>query len=507
MKKTFPPVLTALLLATALSSCKNEPEAPVVVDDGPKYPVEVYEAFKNHRCFDCHAEGVQYGGLDLSTWQKLKVSGSLTPYSPEYSYLFWHVNLYEDLGVRGEPFMPVKLSNNQWVGDSAGAMRHATVKMLRDWIAAGAPNDKGEAMWAEKNFSPQKKYFFLSSGADLIGQVDTETGVVTRYASVGAEAAKVESPHFIVSDGEFLYLTLIEGGKVEKYRADDLSFVARAEVGTSPAHVKVGEKYLMVTHWNPASTGEKVTILDKNTMQITDQISGSFIHRPHGLAIKKDFTRAYVTANDGNYFVALDVNAATGKFTGEYSETVISGTTPGASATVSPYQCVLSEDETRLYVACSKLNAVYIYDVSGAEPVLMRTINSPGAGQCNEGLGIFPKLMALAEDKLFVVCYKEKCASSANRGREGCVSVFDLDGNWIKNVYGLGHQPHGIDYDANYRRVWVTCENQNGESHHAVTGVPQVPGQINAIVLPHLTVERQIPREVAAFPTGGVVIP
>ena len=496
----------AALLLAALSSCRHEPESPGDFDLGPKYPAAVYEALNNHRCFQCHGDGAQYGGLDLSTWSKLKVSGSLVPYWPDYSHLLWHVNLYQDLGIRGEPFMPVKMENNQWVGDSAGAMSYETVKMLNDWIAAGAKNNNGEAMWEEKSLSPNKKYLFLSSGADLIGQVDAETGVVTRYASVGVAQDKVESPHFVVSDGEYLYLTLIAGGKVEKYRADDLSFVARTEVGASPAHVKVGQRHLIVTHWNPASSGEKVTLLDKSTMQITDQISGSFIHRPHGLAVNNDFSRAYITANDGNYFVTLNINPVTGKFTGDYLETVISGTVPAASATVSPYQCVLSEDETRLYVTCPKLNAFYLYDVTGSEPSLVRKVESPGSVQCNEGMGLFPKLLALAEDKIFVVCYKEKCASSANRGREGCVSVFDLEGNWIKNVYGLGHQLHGIDYDPNYRRVWVTCENQDGESHHSGPDAPQSPGQINAILLPDLTVERQLPREVASFPTGGVVI-
>ncbi|MCS7085458.1 MAG: hypothetical protein NZ534_05205, partial [Bacteroidia bacterium] len=93
-----------------------------------------------------------------------------------------------------------------------------------------------------------------------------------------------------------------------------------------------------------------------------------------------------------------------------------------------------------------------------------------------------------------------------NRGREGCVSVFDRDGNWIKNVYGLGHQPHGIDFDGLYGRVWVTCENQGGESHHATDGLSYSPGQINAIRLSDLGLEYFIPREVPAFPTGGAVL-
>jgi DNA-binding beta-propeller fold protein YncE len=241
-------------------------------------------------------------------------------------------------------------------------------------------------------------------------------------------------------------------------------------------------------------------------MTITDQITGSFIHRPHGLAIAKDFSRAYVTANDGNYFVSLSIDTTTGRFTGGYTETVLKGTAPMPSVDVGPYQCVLSSDEKRLYIACSSESALYVYDVSKDEPKLKKKIVSPGAAQCNEGLGLYPKLLTLADDKIFVVCYKEKCARSENRGREGCVSVFDEEGNWIKNIYGLGHQPHGIDYDAANGRLWITCENQGGESHHAGPNSSLSPGQVNAVRVSDLSVVYDVPREVPPFPTGGVVI-
>jgi DNA-binding beta-propeller fold protein YncE len=506
------------------AGCRHTPDTPQTPAD-TGYPEPVEAVFRRANCLLCHGAEAQ-GGLNMATWQNLMNGyanqASIIPYRAKESHLLWHSNSYPSLGPVARPPMPPVWDGNQWQLDSARKLTEADVRLLRDWVAAGAPNRTGQTRWQTRTQVPNGKWFFLCQGDDFLGVLDTETRLVMAYQDVGTVPDLAEAPHFITlsPDKQAVYLTLLNGGLVEKYSTRDYSLLGGSPfLGDSPAHVKASSngKWLLVTHWSTSASlgSRRLTLLDAVTLQPVDWLNAPWGERPHGLAVNKAFTKAYVTSETGNYFTVVGINPETGRFlTGPFDQQDVPlepGLLPGPSTGYQPYQAILNQDETRLYVSAWKNNTVYVYDVASAQPVLLHAIRGSSEA-CPQGLGSSPKLMELHDDRLYVVCQTTSCTTSPNRTRQGCVSVFDVSGNqpvWRTNIYGLGHRPHGLSIDPIHRLLWVTCENQGSGSepaHHFVEG-NQAPGLIMPVSLETLQPLYSRAVEVGVFPSAAVLAP
>lgn len=519
----FERIYTLILLITGFCTGCDPPQSPdpsgQPVPDN--YPEPIATIFADHRCLECHNDTRSDAGLNLARWSALFEGSAfgavVMPGSVEWSHLLWHVNTYPEEGLMAQPWMPPLKQDGAWTLDSANRLSRSDLQTLKRWIVEGAPAADGGLPWAEAETRNHGKYFFLNSGNDLMGVMDLEHRLVMRYIPVGKSQA-IESPHFITAspDQAYVYLTLIEGGRVEKYRTDQYQLAARSpDLGPQPAHVKASGdgRWVLVTHWQRG--GVQLSLLDAETLDIADQLTGDLLDRPHGLAITRDFTRAWVTASEGNYVAEVRIDPERGKFEGSPRKLSLEpGMQPRTSLAIQPYQALLSPDETRLYVTAEGTHEVHAIDVSSARPVWLGKAESDGeTNPCSQGVGKRPKLMTQVGDQLFVVCAGETCRTSANRSRSGCISVIDVSSDvprWQSNIYGVGQRPHGINVAGT--TLYITNENQGAgqeEAHHFVPGLSssEIQGNLNFVDIRTQEVLRTTPMDVAIYPTGGVIIP
>ena len=369
------------------------------------------------------------------------------------------------------------------------ADEYATIK---DWIMSGAPDEDGVGMWADRENTSGGKAFFLCSGSDIMGVADGETGAVMRYLTVGNDPTKIENPHYVQHspDGQYVYVTLIDGGAVEKYSTTNYQRVARTNVnlGDAMAHLEVSGdgRWLLVSNWTTNETESKLIILDAQTLEVSDTyVNGSF-EMSHGIALRPDFSEAFVGSNQGSYFLRIELDAENGKFIEGFQEEY----SLGSEQNINPYQLLLSEDGNTLYATCDggndgDLSRVVVYDVSGDTPTMLQTVNSQ-LTQCPQGPGASPRLMRIWDNKLFVVSVATKCQAESRK--EGAVIVFDIAGdgtlNWKKNIYGLAQRPRGMGFDEKRKKLFVFGDGAGGEDwHHPPPDADTPPGQYNIIDL------------------------
>lgn len=512
--------LSALLV---LAYCK-----PIEDDSGDDaaqpahcYPEDIHRIVVQYNCVSCHNNDRAENGLNLSNWEALKRGSSagavVLPGNAQWSPLLWHINHFDTTeGYASSATMPYRSNGTGgYVTDSANLISLADYHILRDWINAGAPNCSGEKMWAERTTTGSGKFFFLNSGADVVGVLDANTNRVMTYFPVGQNPSLVESPHFISAsgDGQFVYVTLIVGGIVEKYRTDNYQLVARSPyLGASIAHAEPSQngQWLMVTNSATADASSKIFVLNANTMQVVDTANGIIYNKIHGLAVAPDFSAAYATSNAGNFVLKLTINPATGRITNIVPFS-LDGQAPNPNGTQAPYQCALNEDATRLYITSQGENAVYLYDVSGPAPVQLDSEASTGA-DCILGVGNYPKLLNYHNGRLYVACWRQRCPSSDNRQRSGCVSVLNTAGDqltWETNIYGLGQETRGLGIDPTRNRLYVCNSNQGtggtDSPHHGVGGT----GSLNWVDISNPAqpvVQWAVPVDAALFPTGAVFV-
>ncbi len=494
-------LLLVLPLLVFMSACTDEgngPEPPTA-EERP-LPDDIATIFDNRNCTNCHRDDNATYGLSLSSVSSIRAGyryGSVVvPYSILYSHMLWHTNpdsMYD--GPSFPPYMPYTAS---YEFDESNSLTEAEFEALKTWINSGAPDREGRPMWYDKQSQSHGKGFFLCSGSDLMGVVDGETGVVMRYIEVGTDPNFIENPHYVQQspDGQYVYVTLIEGGAVEKYSTTTYERVARTSenLGEQVAHVEVSSdgRWLMVSNWvDDAGSGAQnaaldVAILDANTLQVTDKLTESSFVRPHGIALNDDFTVAYVGSNSGNRVRKINLDPSNGTFMDGFPD-FIELAPPG---NLNIYQLLLSEDGNTLYATCDggdqgSASRIVVVDVSGPS---MQVVEEELAqqGECPNGTGIYPRLMRIWNGKLFVVTVGPVCRPESRR--DGALMVYDINGDgtltWRKNIYGLAQRPRGMALDEDRQRLFVFGDGLgNNDWHHPPPDVSLPPGQYNVIDL------------------------
>lgn len=532
-------LVLGLLLSLSLVACKDPDDDgnPTAEDEPSGYPEAIEKIFTTNNCTSCHGETRREAGLGLHKWSVLfegdNYGALVFPGNAQWSHLLWHVNYFgEDAGFSAPPFMPYRdLQEGGYAFDSTNMLTREEYDLLRQWVANGAPNNEGVGYWDERKTENRGKFFFLNQGSDLVGVVDLDRDLIMEYFEVGNQdgCENADSPHYITKspDGQYIYLSLIDGGVIEKRRASDYSLVATSErIGDQAAHVEISGdgRWAVVSNWVEEQTGltqNKLVILDTQTMQISDVLDLPYLSLVHGIALKQDFSRVYATSNVGNYFFWVDLDAQNGKFLNKNNilfdqvQTMDPAQQPMETGPFQPYQCILSEDEDFLFVTCPEDHSVHMYDITGGTPQKVDLNRHPGEGvECSQTVGLEPRLVYHHSNRLYVICLSQVCSNSANRSRKGCVSVFNTAGGtlqWETNIYGIGHIPRSLGIDPVRQKMWVVCENA------AVGGVPPhhpIPcgdaGHYNVVDISNPMnpqVVHSIPIDAAAGCSGSVIIP
>lgn len=488
-------ICTLIFLTT--SACEHNGPDPVVESN---YPVNIGEiVMASCATSGCHVAPNPPVDLNLSTWTGAMAGSDfgavLIPGSPEWSHFIQHINTFDDLGVRAAPVMPPE--------STAAPLSREAVESVKAWIENGAPNVDGTTRWAEQETRSSGKLFTLCQGNDLIAVTDLETNLVMRMVSVGQIDGQVEAPHFLrmSPDKQFLYLTLIGGTAVEKYRTDTYELVGRVEVDSDPALIQLNASgtRAVISHYNSSTTPlSRLTMLNLEDMSIVDEViaTSDLLASGHGMAANSDFSTLYVVANSGNYYAKWDIDENGFIDHEEIAIDPLNSPSPQESITYKPYHCFLTPDEDKLFISCSETNEVRVF--STANDSLIATIP----------VGLFPRLMEYdtESDQLFIACAKQE--SFPDQGSmKGCVSVVNVSTmSFVQNIYRLGHRPHGLGVDAGRRRLYVSSENTGGidPPHHALDGTGP-PGKYNIVDLNTLQVLTEEETEVAVFPSSLVI--
>lgn len=494
MKQNF--AFLFLLISLFLIAC--EKTSPV--KEASHFPPNVEKVFRTN-CTNagCHS-GQESGEFDLTNWNTafLGASGTgadIVPYNADWSHVFQHVNSFPELGlyVAEDDMMPPLPYNK---------LSREDVLTIQQWILEGAKSDKGEAYWAKQEASTHDKCFVLCSGSDLIAVIDIPTNKIMRFISVGVNPDKVESPHYIkVSpDGLYIYVTLIEGQAIEKYRTDNYAFVGRVEVAGQPSLLALNQdgSRLLTTHWNNDDQSPRVSLIDATNMVVLE-VAVTDAPLAHGLASSSDFRTIYVTPNGGNFYVRYTLSADLNHFeTEDRFPLNPSEPIPGASNKYYPYQAILDEANAKLYISCKNTHEVRVYNSNTNAFITAIAADS------------VPRLMALdSENKhLFVACANAQ--NSAEQGAiRGCIVVINTETMTVeKKIYGLGHRPHGLKIDKKHNYLFVSTENTGGidPPHHPTQGAKYPPGKAVRVNLNSLNVVMHSHVDVASYPTSVEVV-
>ncbi|MDX1907633.1 MAG: c-type cytochrome domain-containing protein [Bacteroidia bacterium] len=492
-------ILAAACGLIACSACKEETLEEKVAKSG--YPSDVGEIMLTSCAVEgCHAGSAPAGGLKLESYldafEGSQHGAVLVPGASRWSPLFQHINTYDDLGLTALPAMPPDSTDI--------TITREQVLTIRDWIEEGTPtNGFADPYWYWTLTKNTGKLFTLCAGSDLVAVTDLATHRVMRYVSVGQYPGEVESPHFIAlsPDKKYFYLSLIAGNLIEKYRTDTYEMVGRVAVGASPSLIVVSPDgtRAIVTHWNDAEGEVKISLLDVSGTQVSvlDELraGGSFMSFPHGLKANAAFNTVYVTGNFGNYVSKITFDGQV--FTGEEKILLDPVGDPGDRPTQDylPYQLYLTADEKQIFVSCSKKNEVRVINL---ETRALEAVIPTGR---------YPRLMDYdpVSNRLFVACRDE--SNVAMQGDDtGCVSVIDVAGKTlVKNIFGLGHKPHGIGVAIAGRRLYVSTEGNTGDLHHPISGTSSPPGRYTVVDLTTLTVLEELETQVAEYATSLII--
>jgi len=439
----------------------------------------------------CHttASKENAAGLGLETWDQLfegDHNGAVCiPYRHDYSTIFLFTNTDSTKGAVNVPTMPLSQYNNPRPPLSSEEM-----KILTDWIDAGAPNSEGKIAFADN--PNRKKIYVTNQGCDVVTVFDAATQLQMRYINVGV-SAQIESPHMIkvAPDGKYWYVVFSASGSqyLQKYNTSDDSYAGQINITSGSWNtlaISNDSKYGFAVDWNPDGRVAYVNLENMSLVNPNPIWGGSGLFPDaHGSAINAKGDTLYLTSQAGSYIMKVPVNDPGS------ADTVNLTPTSFPSPQLEAHIIAFSPDSLYYYVTCQKTNEVRVKRVS--DDALVAAIPT----------GTFPLEMSFSKTKpyLFVTCEYDLTPPETNRG-----SVFII--NYITNTpVPNGNlrlnmsEPHGIAVDDANGLVYVGNRNISGASvpHHS-TSCGGTNGFISFIDLNTLTVIADKKIEVAVDP-------
>lgn len=447
-----------LLITVLLGTCKIDNS--LIVKGGGNYPEAIGKIMLNKCAISgCHNDISKdaASGLSLISWNKLfegtRNGAAVIPYNHKQSTMFLFCNTFKALGVSAAPTMPI---NNE-------ALSEAEMIALRNWIDNGAPDDKGFVKFSDN--ATRSKYYVCNQGCDLITVFDAETDLPMRCFEVGQFNNRTESPHQVrVSpDGQYLYVILLNGTVLQKFRTIDDSFVAQTYIGSGSWNtftITKDAKHAFAIDYSagdgPTPGQGRVKYIDLNTMEVKATYVGSGLFSyPHAVALNKQEDILYVFGQEASFFYKVYLSAAgSTPLQPDFSGMITLDQSNGLL--LKPHDVLFTPLGDKYIISCQNTNEIRIYNT--ADDQLIKTI----------AVGTFPQEIAISESKnyLFAACMEDTVNFP---GLRGSVAVIDLNNlTLIKHVY-TGYQPHGLAVDDVKQEVIVVNRNTNSKGpapHH-----------------------------------------
>ncbi|HVZ38793.1 MAG TPA: beta-propeller fold lactonase family protein [Candidatus Kapabacteria bacterium] len=478
-------VASGLLAGLLLAGCKSDPTGPPpVVIPGPTetiiYSKHIQPIFTNS-CggTGCHLSNDNLNGVLLDSWEHL-MSGAadygaeIVPYSVAKSHLFQHINSDTTLSPVVEPVQRMPLARSP--------LPQEQVDAIRRWIAEGAKNDNGEVALG----TPSRPRVYVAAQADdAVTVIDQATQLVARYIPVGSiTGGAPESPHNLVlsPDGNYLYVNLIVAGMVEKYDAHTFAKLGSVRVGLSPAQIAITHdgSTLYVSNFDQTLAQTFVMRLNAATLTVTDTIFDVGL-APHGVTLSADEKYLYTTNAFSDDISEIDLSTLQVKR--RFLATPDSPLPPSTKPLLQPYQSVISHDGRYLFFSCRVHSQVRVVDLTTG-----RVIDSIAVGTT-------PLVLNMTPDGREIWVPNQAAAS---------LTVIDVASrSVVATITDLKQQPHAVGFSADGRTAFLSCENQNGNQHHATIGSSLAPGLVYVIDVATRRVIRSM--EVGSFAAGVAV--
>lgn len=480
-------------VALGLAGCNESNEvieSPRSIPAG-EFSAKVQPIFDRH-CggSDCHGGGPAgfAAGLDLTSYDAIlrgsRFGAVVIAGSPYMSHLVQTINQY-DTSI--SPISSVRMPA------SRDPIPLHDIRTISDWIQQGARNDDGMLPFPEP--PARGKVYFTSQYVDLVGVIDMQTGLVSRYVTAGRPLPFSQpplAPHNVQVDdqGRYYYVTLIEGNTLKKFDAVTHELLGEVAVGLQPAHVVVTSDgaTAYVTNFND-NVGQVFKIATAS-MTIQRVITHPLMKKTHGARLSHDQRYLYIGNNTGDLLTIIhtdndSVVANLHVGTGEPS--------PG-SFVYKPYQIAVRNDDRFIYISC---NGSVLPDGKGVVSVFERN------GDSFSFVGTIPvgnnplQCEVTRDGRFLYVC---------NRGSGNVTVIQTSDHTVLTTIEDVGKQPHGIDITEDSRTAFVTCENivSGDPPHHPTTGSKD-PGFVAVIDVNSNRVVRRI--EVGGFAAGVSIFP
>lgn len=478
--------LVACCLVAA--SCKHEAFNPLPNGNG-NYPEDIAKIILT-KCATtgCHndASHTGSGGLNLTTWDKLFEGGNtgaaVIPYRPDFSTFCFYTNTDTSLGPTLIPTMPVNdnpLSNEEYI-------------TLRDWIAEGAPDAKGNIKFADN--PSRSKIYVTNQLCDVVTVFDTETLLQMRYITVGNKTAE-EFPRTIkVSpDGKHWYVSFFATADVvQKFSAVDDRLIGEIKLGagswTSFVITQDSKYGFFVDNNSPG----KIAYANLETMRLlaTYIFDGKFRY-PYGIALNESLNTIYVGNATGNYIYKVDI---TDRMHPVVKELILDSSTElQYHSTLNPHE-LITDNEGNCMIACAGTNEIRVIDMKTDK---VTNVIDIGASPAHMSYSSIKK-------KLFVTCPQDEQSFPGNRGS---VVVIDMNTYTVHKKINSGYQPFGIAVDDTKRIAAVVNANlspDGNEPHHS-TNCGGRNGNVTFIDLQTLELIPGLRSEVAVYPYGAAI--
>lgn len=477
MKKLISILIAATFFVVAFNflSCKRDKDEPLIVETN--YPPDIENIIIN-KCATagCHNALSKNGaaGLDLSTWDKMfegsRGGACVIPYRPDFSLLIYYTNHDSILPfLQLQPTMPV----------NGTKLTSAELNILKNWVENGAPDKNGFVKFSGN--PTRKKFYVANQGCDVISVFDAKSMLVMRMADVG-NTPSIEVPHMIkVSNDNKYWFTCFVGANVfQKYSTLDNKLISEALIGGGSWNTFAlspdGKKAYVVDY-----AGGLVAFVDLTNMST---IIYSGLSLPHGVALNSDGDTLYVTQQNGNEIIKIDVN------TYDSENINLIQSFPITTGNLQIHEIAFTPDGSKYFVTCQKSDEV--------RAVLTNNDSVIAAIQ----VPYFPQEMAFSSTHpyLFVSCME---ASNPDPLKKSYVAVINYQTNTlIKNIY-CGYQSHGVAVDDENNRVYVTNRNYSGgpAPHHASLCAGR-NGNVTAIDMNTLELVPNFKTEVSVDPYG-----
>jgi YVTN family beta-propeller protein len=462
MRRFLLPALTLAILLPLISCSKDQPTGPTIVIPGPGdsivYSKHIEPIFKKS-CggSGCHLNGENAAELSLDTWDEVMKGTEdavvVVPYSPQHSDLFSHVNTDTTLGSIMTPHMP---------GDHDTLPREQMLT-IRRWIAEGAKNDAGEVALAGLD---RPRIFVTAQAEDKITAIDLQTERTMRYITVGSrpdESTPLEAPHNLAlsPDGRYLYVNLIAAGMIEKYDAHSFQKLGQAAVGLSPAQIVVTRdgSTLYVSNFDISLKQRFINRVDAASFTVTDTIDQPG-QAPHGLTLSKDEHFLYTMNARTDDISEIDLTSPDFEVTNRIPIVPGSPKLPNDPVKYEPYQSVLSADGKLMFVSCRTSGEIRVVDLTAH-----RVIDSIKVGTAPQILAITPN-----GEEIWV----------PNRGSNDVSIINVATRKVVYTIPNFVQGPHAIDFTADGKTAYLSCENTTGSAHHPTVG-SRIPGKFYVI--------------------------